>query len=165
MRRGALFPPPTWAPRTSEGASSFWPTAVANDDNKTPEAHMAMKRRMKDGPRKSITSLAVKVQTWQTPRAEHDSGRHRGKPDTLHSQVKSIQVSRLHQTTTPDGPPSSANAPTSRPRLNPDFTDWLMNLVPGWTDCVPLAMPLSCDRQPRPLPNCAETLESEELTA
>lgn len=43
-----------------------WPTPVANDDNKTPEAHLAMKKRMgeRDGTganRTAITSLQVLV--------------------------------------------------------------------------------------------------------
>jgi hypothetical protein len=41
------------------GAAALWPTPVANDDNKSPEAHMAMKARMKGGPRNCITSLQV----------------------------------------------------------------------------------------------------------
>jgi len=45
----------------------MWPTPAASDDNKSPEAHMAMKQRMKGGPRNTITSLQVKVQLWQTP--------------------------------------------------------------------------------------------------
>jgi hypothetical protein len=56
-----------------ESASSLWPTAVAKDDGKTPAAHLAMKQRMgeRDGTganRTAITSLAVKVQQWPTPR-------------------------------------------------------------------------------------------------
>ena len=47
--------------------SSGWPTAVANDDNKSYEAHMAMKARMKGGPRKTATSLQVVAQNWPTP--------------------------------------------------------------------------------------------------
>lgn len=44
-----------------------WPTPAANDDNKTPEAHLRMKKRMgeRDGTnanRTAITSLQVKVQ-------------------------------------------------------------------------------------------------------
>jgi len=35
------------------------PTPVAKDDGKTPEAHRAMKARLKGGPRTAITSLAV----------------------------------------------------------------------------------------------------------
>jgi hypothetical protein len=37
------------------------PTPCANDDNKTPAAHMAMKARMKGGERNTITSLQVRV--------------------------------------------------------------------------------------------------------
>lgn len=44
-----------------ENAARMWPTPVANDDNKSPEAHMAMKQRMKGGPRHTITSLQVMV--------------------------------------------------------------------------------------------------------
>src|SRR3990167_5315569 len=47
---------PTFNPSTG-----FWPTPVSNDDNKTVKAHLAMKRRMKGGPRKAITSLQVLV--------------------------------------------------------------------------------------------------------
>jgi hypothetical protein len=42
-------------------ARGFWPTPCANDDNKSPEAHMAMKRRMPGGERHTITSLQVAV--------------------------------------------------------------------------------------------------------
>jgi hypothetical protein len=33
--------------------------------------------------------LNVQAELWATPRAEHDSGKHRGQADTLHSQIKS----------------------------------------------------------------------------
>ena len=45
-------------PRTDETECSLWPTPVANDDNKTPAAHRAMKGRM-GGNRTAITSLQV----------------------------------------------------------------------------------------------------------
>lgn len=64
---------PKSAPATDGSDSSFWPTAVANDD-KSPEAHMAMKNRMPGGPRQTITSLQVKVQDWPTPMARVDGG-------------------------------------------------------------------------------------------
>lgn len=59
---------------TLSHAVQMWPTPVAHDDGKTPEAHMAMKRRMKGGPRKTITSLSVMVKgvergLWPTPDA------------------------------------------------------------------------------------------------
>jgi hypothetical protein len=44
-----------------------WPTPVANDDNKSPEAHMAMKARMKGGERYTITSLNVLTKMWSAP--------------------------------------------------------------------------------------------------
>ena len=52
--------------------SSVWPTPVANDDNKSPAAHMAMKARMKGGPRYKPTSLQVMAKgigqgLWSTP--------------------------------------------------------------------------------------------------
>ncbi len=57
----------------------MWPTPVAQDDNKTPEAHMAMKARMKGGPRQTCTSLQVMVKgcargLWPTPNAADGTG-------------------------------------------------------------------------------------------
>jgi hypothetical protein len=46
---------------------NMWPTPVVLDDNKSPEAHLAMKARMKGGPRKAITSLQVMTKLWPTP--------------------------------------------------------------------------------------------------
>ena len=48
-------------------AVGSWPTPVAADDQKSPEAHLAMKRRMPGGPRSTITSLTVLTKTWSTP--------------------------------------------------------------------------------------------------
>ena len=64
--------------RTLERGSSsseLWPTPVANDDNKSPDAHMAMKARMKGGARKKATSLNVVTKMWSTPRAD-EHGQH-----------------------------------------------------------------------------------------
>ena len=72
--------------RTSASASTSlpagWPTPTANDDNKTPAAHLAMKERMGGG-RKAITSLQVMakmVAGWPTPKAE------RGDQDTTYAR-------------------------------------------------------------------------------
>jgi hypothetical protein len=54
--------------------------------------------------------LDQQVKTWETPRAEHDSGAHKGKPDTLHSQIKSW-------------PTPSADG-DSRPGANADPVKW-----------------------------------------
>jgi hypothetical protein len=62
-----------------EGLLDNWPTPVANDDNKTPEAHMAMKHRMKGGPRNTITSLNVMVKGGLlAPASPNSTGRPRG---------------------------------------------------------------------------------------
>ena len=51
------------------------PTPTAADDNKSPEAHLAMKARMKGGSRKAITSLQVAMKAMHgTPRAASGSG-------------------------------------------------------------------------------------------
>ncbi len=77
----------------------MWPTPVANDDNKSVAAHLAMKDRM-GGNRTAITSLQVALKdatseaparTWPTPRHEgSDAGGHRGAADLLHSAVKGM---------------------------------------------------------------------------
>ena len=54
--------------RTLGSGSSGWPTPLANDDNKSPEAHLAMRARMG---RTSVASLqvAAKMSGWPTPTA------------------------------------------------------------------------------------------------
>lgn len=51
------------------GQARMWPTPVAYDDNKSPEAHLAMKARMPGGPRSTVTSLNVASKLWPTPTA------------------------------------------------------------------------------------------------
>jgi hypothetical protein len=55
------------AGRTLTDAMRLWPTPVARDDQKSPQAHLSMKARMKGGPRRSITSLEVVVKLWNAP--------------------------------------------------------------------------------------------------
>lgn len=58
----------------------------------------------------------------------------------LPSQAESTTspCSRPDPAPAPNGDESSPSAPTSRPRLNPAFVEWLMNLPEGWTDFAPL---------------------------
>lgn len=67
--------------RTSDKGSGSWPTPVSNDDNKSVEAHLAMKQRMgeRDGTgsnRIAITSLAVmaKATGWPTTTRDWKDG-------------------------------------------------------------------------------------------
>jgi hypothetical protein len=90
------------------------PTPVANDDNKSPEAHMAMKRRLPGGERTQITSLAVLARaSFRQP-----------------SNGASTK------------PPSDAGRPSPAPRLNPSFVEWMLGAPAGWSDpgCLLSAM-------------------------
>jgi hypothetical protein len=91
------------------GEAQTWPTPVAQDDNKTPAAHMAMKARMKGGPRKKITSLSVISQALESL------------PQDL--TILSGQISSETSQNTP---------PPSRRKLNPAFVTWLMGLPRNW---------------------------------
>jgi hypothetical protein len=51
--------------RATTTCEALWPTPVAQDDGKTFEAHMAMKERMKGGPRHQPTSLTVVVKALE----------------------------------------------------------------------------------------------------
>ncbi len=69
-----------WEPTIDGKDCGLWPTPVGQDDNKSPEAHMRMKARMKGGPRKKCTSLQVMVKgidqgRWPTPTGgDHNRG-------------------------------------------------------------------------------------------
>lgn len=115
-----------------------WATPCANDDNKTVEAHLAMKQRM-GGNRTAITSLQVQAQltSWVTPNArdwkdtagmatERNDGR--SKIDQLSRQVLQLatwatpraedsECAGAHRGT-PDGLHSQAQLTDSGPTPN-----------------------------------------------
>lgn len=100
---------------TAGKSPELWPTPVANDDNKTPEAHLAMKQRM-GGNRTAITSLNVKVKAkssnWATPEG---IAKERARRKNGHDL------------------PTKANE-----KLNADWVESLMNVPLGWTQ-LPLS--------------------------
>lgn len=157
MRNGVCSQRPTLAPRTSERGSGSWGTPVARDDQKTPEAHLAMKARMGGG-RTAITSLTVQAKAWPTPRAsmaytadDSASSNPNSGGDGLVSTAKNWPTPTAHDaegqgfddtnlhnaglqhaTTTTDG--STTSPPAD---LNPRFVEALMGVPPGWlTPCT-----------------------------
>jgi hypothetical protein len=146
-------------------ASGLWPTPVSKDDNKSPEAHMAMKKRMKGGPRNNITSLQVLTKSlWPTPKASaagetSRSGKRKG--ELLMGGLARQFASQLWPTPTAMTDTGGAalckwGGTRSREKLrqavtpqelngalNPAFPCWLMGYPQGWLNCAPLAMPSS----------------------
>ena len=134
---------PSMRPTVGTG-SGLWPTPTANDDNKSPDAHMAMKERMKGGPRKTITSLQVMVKAmeqkkyphlWATPQArDGDHGAQakrytdRERSADLPDQVAAVEQGLVIAPT--------ANNTTERTggSLNPNWVEWLMGYPIGHTD-------------------------------
>lgn len=127
----------------------YWPTPCAQDDNKTPEAHLAMKARMKGGARNTITSLSVLTQQWPTPSAgeakgrsyqydQHDKTKPRdsltGMTEKFSPPVPVISTDGIELSPT-------VNSITERRRLNPEFVEWLM----GWPIGLTSTEPTACD--------------------
>jgi hypothetical protein len=126
-RTGIASRLPPLVPRTSATESLLWPTPVAHDDGKTPEAHLAMKARMPGGPRSTITSLTVMIKAvergmWPTPNASDYKG-----ATTLEAAKDWDQ----RGTNLPEAVQRSGG-PTGQ--LNPTWVEWLMGFPPGWTD-------------------------------
>lgn len=77
---------------------------------------------------------------WATPRAEHDSGMHNGKPDTLHSQMKQwgTPTARDHKSGRGNEEREYKELTpmverTQTGKLNPRWVETLMGLPVGWT--------------------------------
>jgi len=101
---------------TNASECSSWPTASSRDWKDSPG--MKTEGQNPDGSfRKRIDQLPRAVfqygqpaqanpntngsrqESWATPRTEHDSGKHQGKADTLHSQIKQWATPRSGKTT------------------------------------------------------------------
>ena len=155
------------------------PTPVANDDNKSVEAHLQMKANMPGGPRSKITSLSVMARggLLPTPTAgDSKDARNRTSsrpPDSKHHDgitlTDAVWMGMLPTPTQRDWKSGEASDETlnrnARPlnevvisqtgsagqmRLNPLFVAWMMGYPPGWLD-------VECPRSKR-----SETLSSRK---
>ena len=131
--------------------AALWPSPLAADGPKAPDRHA-----------RGNPSLPGAARAWRTPRAIY--GEHRGMEDRHHLTGQAIEMwgtpqardwrdaveppasvptdshlSRQAQRSLIGGPPSSpggrtSRRPSSRPRLNPKFVSWMMNLPVDWCD-------------------------------
>jgi hypothetical protein len=141
-----------------KGKAANWPTPDANvmNDWESPESFHARRKMLKVEYRNGNgagTPLAVASVQWPTQGANDHKGsaqpgQRRDQLDEAAEQTHA-DLSHQHQMNAHAGPPSSPSAQTSRPRLNPDFVDWLMGLPPGWTACAALGT-ASCRSRPQP---------------
>ncbi len=147
---------------TDDSGCGLWPTACAQPDNKTPDAHIRMKRNMPGGERHQITDLQVmakatswatptshprthtprkvdhgeqlanQVALWSTPRATDGA---KGGPNQMFKSKKGkpLPGEAFHAGTTPNGSPATTGR---RSALNPAFVCWLMGYPAGWLRSV-----------------------------
>jgi hypothetical protein len=113
--------------RTKESGCSYWATADANTSTYS---------NGKFGP--NLRELAA---SWPTPSAR-DWKSGEASEETMDRNSRPLNEIACHyshpdQETPKPGGESSPNTQTSRRRLSPDFTDWMMSL-PGWTGSAPL---------------------------
>lgn len=123
-----------------------WPTPVANPDNKTPEAHLAMKKRMgeRDGTganRTAITDIQVmaKMAGWPTPttRDHKDGSECQNVPLNAPLGRVAWLSGPARLTATGEMLIGSTAGMESGGQLNPAHSRWLMGLPVEWDDCVP----------------------------
>lgn len=131
----------------TDRAVRMWGTPVARDDQKSPEAHLAMKSRMGGG-RTEATSLTVQAKMWPTPRA-HDGTSGGDKPSShpksggegLQTASRVWSMTGRHRS----GPHAPTTAPagndgSQRADLNPRFVAALMGVPWDWLNpCTPVA--------------------------
>ena len=144
-------------------SSSGWPTVTAG----APEARALTGAPR--GTRKNPTIMDA-VQQWHTPRAsmagnenpttfvtrnadrwptpcqtDHKGSMKLGQRKGQLSEATEVKFHCSHQARkiSDNGNESSATTPIARPRLNPNFTEWLMGFPIGWTDCAHAETPCS----------------------
>jgi hypothetical protein len=120
----------------------MWPTPVVNDDNKSPQAHLAMKKRIgeRDGTnsnRTAITSLNVLVKAMHGQPALGKSSTTGNHPESLWATPNAgdgkagMAVNRLQKSLGQDVTRAEGGY-MPKAKLNPRFVEVLMGLPVGW---------------------------------
>lgn len=135
---------PKLSAQAKYGKGAMWPTPVANDDNKTPRAHMAMKARMKGGPRYTITSLQVAAKMWPTPHGfSQDDKSHGPSGNELGNAVNRSMWATPNSTDWKNRGTAEYREEGNRQvqlqtqvggSLNPTWVEWLQGFPQGWTE-------------------------------
>jgi len=126
----------------------LWPTPVANDDNKSVEAHLAMKARMKGGPRHTITSLQVAAKQFATPQSRDfrtgqaerwdNPGRSRNLNDQMAKKVAMFRTPTVAEAKNQECSnqvylQNQVGANKGNGKLSVSFVEWLMGYPLRWS--------------------------------
>lgn len=117
----------------TDRAVRMWGTPVARDDQKTPEAHLAMKDRMGGG-RTEPTSLTVQAKMWPTPRTTDQYTPDNLRPDGRTQRGTGADlgaVAQVHGRQDPTTGPAGNTGP-NKADLNPRFVAALMGVPWDW---------------------------------
>lgn len=118
----------------------FWKTPDVPNGGRTMKPEDIAANGMTDKGKRQV-GLENQTRIWPTPSAR-DWKSGEASEETMDRNSRPLNEIACHyshpdQETPKPGAASSPNTQTSRRRLNPEFTDWMMSL-PGWTDSAPL---------------------------
>ena len=126
-----------------QAASQAWPTPSAND-HKGSAAPGQRRRQLSEATEQAWPTPASTMTAGEDLRATWMPGSKPVRDDGKTLQNALTTCSQIWDRSRPDRPTlthgdgSSTHDQTSRPRLNPQFVEWLMGVPVGWTDFAPL---------------------------
>jgi hypothetical protein len=140
-------------------SSSLLPTPVANDDGKTPEAHMAMKAGFRQPPLLPSPTASYGRRGGQYRSQNAEGGPHLeeevakllptptsvdykssrkatlpGYDETSNAGTTLLDAALLSSGESTAPRSSGGKSSSAGLRLNPSFVEWMMGAPPGWSD-------------------------------